>query len=160
MSHNNTSSSEQVHLLLSHIKVQPCISLELLWLVNGAWSVQISILIKTIHNFHWRMLYYELWTLNTSWFLTKTYLSSQDINWWTGVVWITVMFLSDSHSDGTHSLQSIHWWVMQCYISPNLMQKQTHLYFGWPEGWREIGSKCIFFLWTIHLCILVYVLPL
>ncbi len=27
---------------------------------------------------------------------------------WTGVVWIIVMFLSDSHSDGTHSLQSIH----------------------------------------------------
>ncbi len=29
--------------------------------------------------------------------------------WWTGVLWIIVMFLSDSHSDGTHSLQSIHW---------------------------------------------------
>ncbi len=26
-----------------------------------------------------------------------------------GLVWIIVMFLSDSHSDGTHSLQSI-WW--------------------------------------------------
>ncbi len=25
-------------------------------------------------------------------------------------VWIIVMFLSDSHSDGTHSLQSIHCW--------------------------------------------------
>ncbi len=24
-------------------------------------------------------------------------------------LWIIVMFLSDSHSDGTHSLQSIHW---------------------------------------------------
>ncbi len=36
--------------------------------------------------------------------------SSQDIYWWTGVVWIIVMFLSDSHSDGTHSLQSIHCW--------------------------------------------------
>ncbi len=31
-------------------------------------------------------------------------LSSPDVNWWTGVI-----FLSDSHSDGTHSLQSIHW---------------------------------------------------
>ncbi len=37
-------------------------------------------------------------------------LSSPDVNWWTGVVWIIVMFLSDSHSDGTHSLQSIHCW--------------------------------------------------
>ncbi len=25
-------------------------------------------------------------------------------------LWIIVMFLSDSHSDGTHSLQSIHYW--------------------------------------------------
>ncbi len=25
-------------------------------------------------------------------------------------LWIIVMFLSDSLSDGTHSLQSIHWW--------------------------------------------------
>ncbi len=37
-------------------------------------------------------------------------LSSPDVNWWTGVLWIIVMFLSDSHSDGTHSLQSIHCW--------------------------------------------------
>ncbi len=36
-------------------------------------------------------------------------LLSPDVNWWPGVVWIIVMFLSDSHSDGTHSLQSIHW---------------------------------------------------
>ncbi len=35
---------------------------------------------------------------------------AQDVNWWTGVVWIIVMCLSDSHSDGTHSLQSIHCW--------------------------------------------------
>ncbi len=37
-------------------------------------------------------------------------LAIQDVDWWTGVVWIIVMFLSDSHSDGTHSLQSIHCW--------------------------------------------------
>ncbi len=46
-------------------------------------------------------------------FLTNTLLlSSPDVNWWTGVVWIIVMFLSAvwTHSDGTHSLQSIHWW--------------------------------------------------
>ncbi len=29
-----------------------------------------------------------------------------------------------------HSQQSIRWWVMQCYISPNLMKKQTHLHLG------------------------------
>ncbi len=25
---------------------------------------------------------------------------------------------------------------MQCYISPNLMKKQTHLHLGWPDGIR------------------------
>ncbi len=47
-------------------------------------------------------------------FLTnKQLFTSQDVNWWTGVVWIFVMFLSAvwTHSDGTHSLQRIHWWA-------------------------------------------------
>ncbi len=38
----------------------------------------------------------------------------QDVFWWTGVVWLLVdVFISylDSHSDGTHSLQKIHWWA-------------------------------------------------
>ncbi len=57
-------------------------------------------------------------------FLTNTrLLASPDINWWTGV----------DYFDGTHSLQSIHCWetLMQCYISPNLMKKQTHPNLGW-----------------------------
>ncbi len=60
-------------------------------------------------------------------FLTnKQLLTSQYVKWWTGVVWITCDVLIscfDSHSDGTHSLQRIHWWasnVHECYISPNL----------------------------------------
>ncbi len=56
---------------------------------------------------HWRKRYYGLWThilarsdqslnaLMMDLFLTNTQLlASQDINWWTGVVWIIVMFLS------------------------------------------------------------------
>ncbi len=49
-------------------------------------------------------------------FLTNMQLFAlQDINNWTGLVWITCVlfwcFFSclDSHSDGTHSLQRIHW---------------------------------------------------
>ncbi len=61
-----------------------------------------SLLIQTKRLFHWRKCYYELCTL---------VLAPQDINWWTGVLWIIVMFVSDSHSDGTHSLQSIHCWA-------------------------------------------------
>ncbi len=57
-------------------------------------------------------------------------------------LWIIVMFLSDSHSDGTHSLHtSIGEQVMQCYISPNLMKKRTRLHLGWTKG-EDIVSKC------------------
>ncbi len=41
------------------------------------------------------------------------------------MLWIIVMFLSDSHSDGTHSLQR--------HISTNLMKKQTHSDLIWPK---------------------------
>ncbi len=56
-----------------------------------------------------------------------------------GVVWITVMFLSAVwiHSDGTHSLQMIHWWASHVKLNFSKcfpMKKQTHLYVGWPEG--------------------------
>ncbi len=57
----------------------------------------------------------------------------------------------DSHSDGTHSLQSIHCeQVMECYISPNLMKKQTHLHLERPEG-EYLLSKFFIFGWTISL---------
>ncbi len=43
-------------------------------------------------------------------------LASQDVNLWTGVdyLWISMVFFIsclDSHFDGTHSLQRIHWWA-------------------------------------------------
>ncbi len=41
--------------------------------------------------------------------------------------WSAVMFLSDSHSDGTHSLTAEHP-LMQRHISPNLMKKQEHFH--------------------------------
>ncbi len=61
------------------------------------------------------------------------FLSSQDINWWTGVVWIIVMFLSDSHSDGTHSLQSIHWWDTDEMLHFSKSDEETNSS-GLPEG--------------------------
>ncbi len=105
------------------------ICLEMLWtfcfVLNGAWSVHISLLIQIKLLFHWRKQYYGLVLQSEATFfrlkmmdlfLSNTQLSSsQDVNWWTGVVWITCglcdVFISclDSHSDGTHSLQRIHW---------------------------------------------------
>ncbi len=52
----------------------------------------------------------------------------------------------DSHSDGTHSLQRIHWWasdVMLNFSKSVLMKKQTHLHLRWPEG-EYIFSKFSF----------------
>ncbi len=74
-----------------------------------------------------------------SWFITNTQLlSSQDVNWWTGVVWIIVMFLSAVWTliltAPIHCRASIAETLMQRHISTNLMKKQTHLHPGWPEG--------------------------
>ncbi len=130
----------------------------LFWLVNSAWSVQISLLIQTRLLFIWRKRYYMDSYFNWNWFEVKNILMVYlfltnmqlllypDVNWWTWVVWITCglllcfyqlfglsfwrhpftaehpgnwanwisfsfcdVFISclDSHSDGTHSLQSI-----------------------------------------------------
>ncbi len=56
---NNVSSSEK-NPSLSHIKIQPHICLELFWLVNAAWSVQISLLMQIRPLFHSRKRYCEL----------------------------------------------------------------------------------------------------
>ncbi len=71
----------------------------------------------------------------------------------------------DSHSDGTHSLQRIHWWaidVMLNFSKSVLMKKQIHPHLGWSEG--EVNCQQIFsFGWTIPLtssvyCVLYYFL--
>ncbi len=58
-------------------------------------------------------------------FLTNMqFFTSQVINWWTGLVWIIVMFLSAVWTliltAPIHYRGSIVEQVMQCYISPNL----------------------------------------
>ncbi len=64
-----------------------------------------------------------------------------------GFVCIIVIFLIsclDSHSDGTHSPQSIHCWANDATLHFSklaLMKKQTHL--GWPED-EYIFSKMSF----------------
>ncbi len=76
-------------------------------------------------------------------FLTNMQLFvSQDVNWWTGVVWISCVLLwcfiscLDSHSDGTHSLQMMHWCpsdVMLHFSKSVLMKKNnssTSLFLG------------------------------
>ncbi len=66
--------------------------------------------------------------------------TSQDINWWTGVVCITYgllwCFYQLFHSDGTHSLQRIHWGashVMIHFSKSVPMKKEINLHLKWPE---------------------------
>ncbi len=59
---------------------------------------------------------------------------------WSGVDYlcIIVMFLSAVWTliltAPIHCTGSIGEQVTECYISPNLMKKQTHLHLGWLEG--------------------------
>ncbi len=120
--------------------------------VNSAWCVQIALLIQIkpffagkgtllwIEDsyFSWKQWIEDTFVLMVDLFLTNTQLfTSQDINWWTGVVWIIEMFLSAVLTliltAPIHCRASTDEQVMECNISPNLMKKQTHLHLRWPE---------------------------
>ncbi len=72
----------------------------------------------------------------------QTCLTRHELMDWSGVDYCNVFFSClDSYSDGTHSLQKIHWGatdVMQHLSKSVLMKKQTHLHFEW------LGSEHIF----------------
>ncbi len=51
----------------------------------------------------------------------------------TGVVWIIVMFLSDSHSDGTHSLQRIIETDAILFLQTDEEQTGTWMSWGWAH---------------------------
>ncbi len=125
--------------------------------------MQISLLIHTRPLLHWRKSYYELsthiWVKNILMLDLFQVLSSPDVNWWTGVVWIIVMFLSAVWTliltAPIHCRASIAETVMQRHISTNLMKKQTHPNLGWPE--MSTFSAFCFFWWT-KICIFTPVL--
>ncbi len=102
-----------------------------------------------------RKSYYELWTQisvkNILMLDLFQLLSSPDVNWWTGVLWIIVMFLSDSHSDGTHSLQSIHCWDTDAETHFYKSNEETNS--SWSQiawGWAHVQHIFVFG-WTIPL---------
>ncbi len=99
--------------------------------------------------FRWRKRY-GLWTQilvkNVLMLDLFQFLSSQDVNWWTGVVWIIVMFYQlDSHSDGTHSLQNIHCWDTD---------GMTHFYkFDEETNSSSMAWGCSTFSANFHFCV-------
>ncbi len=111
-----------------------------------------------------RKCYYGLWTriltrhdglklkhLMMDLFLTNT---SQGVNWWTGVVWITVINTSGLILTAPiHCRASIGEQVMYCYISPNLFWWRNKLIYI-LDGLRVSNFQQIFiFEWTIILII-------
>ncbi len=74
----------------------------------------------------------DLFLTNSFWLL-KMLLDGLE---WCGLLWCFISCL-DSHYDGTHSLQSIHWGAcneMVHFSKSVLMEKQTHLHLGLNEG--------------------------
>ncbi len=141
------------------IKVYSCFGL--FSLVSSDWSVYISL---QIHQTTFSLEKAILWIKDCSilekvlklmdWFLSNMLLfASQDVNWWMGVVRITrspLILITTAHSDGTHSLQRIHWWasvVVLNFSKPILMKKQTHLHLEWPG--RVKFQQIFIFGWTI-----------
>ncbi len=88
-------------------------------------------------------------------FITNMQLfSSQDVNWWAGVMWIIVIFFSclNSHYDGTHSLQRIHWQVMHCNVKflQICSDEEANSTFGMAWEWVHF-QRIFIFGWTIPL---------
>ncbi len=57
-----------------------------------------------------------------------------------------------SHSDGTHSLQRIHWWesdIMLNFSKPVLMKKQSHLHLGLNFQQIFIFGSTIPLIWRL-----------
>ncbi len=77
-------------------------------------------------------------------FLTNTQLLASQDGLERITLWIIVMFLSAVWTliltAPIHCRGSIGEQVMQCYISPNLMKKQTCLHLGWPENILFLGK--------------------
>ncbi len=110
--------------------------------------------------FHWRKSYYGLlwthiWVKSILMLDLFHLLSSPDVNWWTGVVWVIVMFLSDSHSDGTHSLQSIHCWDTDAVIHFYKPDEETNsswslMNWGWGYFYFQMWIyKSSSMFWTL-----------
>ncbi len=84
--------------------------------------------------FHWRKRYYGLWFEVKNILMLDLFqlLSSQDVNWWTGVVWIIVMFLSAVWTliltAPIHCRASIAETLMQRCIYTNLFSPNFNLW--------------------------------
>ncbi len=113
---------------------------------------KISLLIQTRTLLHWRKRY-GLWThilvgsnrlkLKMCFLQTRSFCLLQMI---TDGLWIIVMFLSDSHSDGTHSLPLLRhwdtflqtWWRNKLILICDDLRVSVIVF----SGWRTVSASC------------------
>ncbi len=130
---------------------------------NGAWSVQISLLIQTRKLFHWRKRYYGLWTrilvrsnglkLKTAWWIcflkTRNFSLLQmliDGLEWCGLLWCFYQLfgLSFWRHPFTAKHPLVSKWCNATFLQIWWRNKLKLLHLGWPEG-EDILSKFAFF---------------
>ncbi len=106
--------------------------------------------------FHWRKSYYGLWTHISSWICFSFCLLqmlTDGLEWCGLFVDYCDVFISclDSHSDGTHSLQSIHCWDTDAETHFYKSDEETNSSWSWMNwGWVDFQQTFIFG-WTIPL---------
>ncbi len=93
-------------------------------------------------------------------FLTNMHIfTSWDVNCWTGVVWITCGLLwcyiscLASHSDGTHSLQRIHWWYLWIIV-------MLYQLFGLSFWWHPFTAEDPLVVLVVYCDVISAVWPL
>ncbi len=115
--HYNTSSSKRIHPLLScHSKIHWHICL-LFFCVNSAWSISLLIQVRLFcsqrkNNIMYYKLEFEVKTI-----LMISFLTSQDINWWTGVDYcyvfiiclVSLILTAPIHCRGSSGEQYLFW---------------------------------------------------
>ncbi len=119
---------------------------------NRRWTFSLEVALLWIMDSYfsrkWQFVSYKN-TFVFSFCLLK--MLTDGLEWCGSLVDYCDVFISclDSHSDAPiHWRGSIDETLMECYISTNLMRKQTHL--KWPEG-EHIFKKILIFVWTVSL---------
>ncbi len=104
---------------------------------------------------HWRKGYYGF-TLKTSWWICslQTYCFSlqmiiDGLEWCGLLVYYCDVFISclNSHSDGIHSLQRIHWWASNAEFLQICSDKETNSSISWTARWWT-NIQHIFMFWV------------
>ncbi len=136
-------------------------------LVNGAWSVHISLLIQTRRYFTGRSIIMDscfswkqlcevkmsLWWIcflqTHSFLLNKTL--TDGLEWCGLLVDYCDVFISclDSRSDGTHSLQRIYWWESDWMLHFSKSDEETDSSTSWM-AWGGLYISVNFHFWVIY----------